>query len=108
MDVYKERAEFFKKAIAEHVAAKYGKEMQIFDDGSGFLFCTVAQKGMTDSFKLVVSYRLKERAFCVEVQNSEDSETADFLFPSLETAVAAYMALFTFFNERILSRMRDI
>ena len=97
-----------KTAVAEYVAAKYNRETQIFNDGNGYLFVTVKAPLMTDSFKLVVAYTGKV-GFHVEVAGKLDTDNGyDFHFPSMESAVDAYMAIFTFHVERVLTRISDI
>lgn len=97
-----------KTAVAEYVATKYNRETQIFDDRKGYLFVTVKAPLMTDSFKLMVAYTGKV-GFHVEVADKVDTaETHDFHFPSMESAVDAYMAIFTFHVERVLTRISDI
>jgi hypothetical protein len=97
-----------KTAVAEYVAVQYKRETQIFDDGKGFLFITVGAPRMTDSFKLVVWYAGKID-FHIEIADANDVGVShNFHFPSMETAVDAYMAIFTFHVQRVLSRVGDI
>jgi hypothetical protein len=93
--------------IAEHFATKYKRIVDLYDDGTGLLFVTVRSPGMTDSFKLVVNYLAP--SFHVEVAGKIDTDAShDFVFPSFEIAADAYMLLFTFFTERVMSRCQDI
>ena len=99
-----------RSSVAEYVAARYQRETRFCDDGVGHIFITVAGDRMTDSFKLVFAYKGGSGlGFHIEVADKVDvSPSHDFFLPTLESAVDAYMALFTFFKERVLSRCSDI
>lgn len=107
MTAEQERIAALSKMIAEDVATRYRKETAIHNDGTGFLFVTVRELGLTDSFKIVVRYKGTPE-FYIEVTDKNDLVNHDFYFPTWETAVDAYMVVLTFFTERVKSRFADI
>lgn len=94
------------KAIREHVAINYKKEVDVFDDMAGLLFFTVKETGMTDSFKMVMSY--PRISYTVEVTDSKDDSAIGFEFQDHAQMIHCYMAIFTFHKERVQSRFKDI
>jgi hypothetical protein len=94
--------------VSKYFAERYGKEVQGTDDHAGLLFFTIRENGMTDSFKLVISYTGGSYPYTIEITDREDVGSKDFQFKHHEAAIDCYMAIATFYTERVKSRLSDI
>lgn len=105
---YDSTIKHIREGVAKYFAERHGKEVQGTDDQAGLLFFTIRENGMTDSFKLVINYQGGEKPYSVEITDREDIGSKDFHFKHHEAAIDCYMAVATFFTERVKSRLADI